>query len=449
MHLYGTMRFNSKGHLEIGGCDTVDLARDFGTPLYILDEAEIRGKCQLYRSSFGKGPGESEIVYAGKTLMTMAVARLIEEEGLSLDVVSGGELYTALAAGFPVERIYFNGNNKSREELRMAVKAGIRRVIVDNLSELHLLDEVARELHSNMKILLRVTPGVEAHTHEYIQTGQLDSKFGVGLANGQALAAVREALGKSGVTLGGFQCHIGSQIFNLDSYRAAAGLMLDFIAEVARETGFVCRELDMGGGLGIRYNDQDTPAGVEGYAAALWDAVEAGCQTRGLKPPKLLVEPGRSIMGEAGTTLYTVGSIKDEPGIRKYVAIDGGMTDNPRVALYGAVYEAILANRSAAGSSEAVNIAGKCCESGDMLIWDLPLPSMHRGDLLAVPCTGAYNYSMSSNYNRLLRPAMVLVNDGEAHLIVKRETYDDLLRNDIIPERLERQTRSKSMGVAL
>ncbi|MGE5576598.1 MAG: diaminopimelate decarboxylase [Syntrophothermus sp.] len=449
MHLYGTMRINSKGHLEIGGCDTVDLARDFGTPLYILDEAEIRKKCRLYRSSFEIGPGESEIIYAGKTLMTMAVARIIDEEGLSLDVVSGGELYTALAAGFPGERIYFNGNNKSREELRMAIKAGIRRVIVDNRSELQLLDEVARELHSNVKILLRITPGVEAHTHEYIQTGQLDSKFGIGLANGQALAAAKEALGKTGVTLAGFQCHIGSQIFNLDSYRAAVGLMLDFVAEVARETGFICRELDLGGGLGIRYNDQDTPASIEDYATALWGAVEEGCRTRGLKLPKLLVEPGRSLMGEAGTTLYTVGSIKAEPGIRKYVAIDGGMTDNPRVALYGAVYEAVLANRAAADATEVVNIAGKCCESGDMLIWDIALPSMRRGDLLAVFCTGAYNYSMSSNYNRLLRPAMVLVQDGEAHLIVKRETYDDLLRNDIIPKHLERQTRPKSMGVAL
>ncbi len=435
MKLQGTMKINSKGHLEIGGCDTVELARRFGTPLYVLDEAHFRRNCRNYYRNFTE-KYDGVVIYAGKTLLTLAICYMVAQEGLSLDVVSGGELYTARKANFPMERVFFHGNNKSEEELKMALEYKVGRVMVDNNYELEMLDRLAREANTIADIMLRLTPGVEAHTHEYIKTGQIDSKFGTIIQNGQAMEIVKRALSMEGVRLRGFHCHIGSQIFELESYGHAAQVMMNFAAEVYRTTGWIPEELNLGGGLGIYYTQGDEPKPVEQYADIAVGAVRKMAEELGLPVPRVMVEPGRSISGPAGITLYTVGSVKEIPGIRKYVAVDGGMGDNPRPAMYQSRYEAVLANRANEKPQEVVSIAGKCCESGDMLIWDIKLPSPRPGDILAVSATGAYNYTMSMNYNRLPRPAMVLVNGGEADLIVARETYEDLLRNDLVPDRL-------------
>ena len=435
MSLTGTMRINNKGHLEIGNVDTVELAKEFGTPLWVIDEQGLRLNCRDVRQTFSQ-LGDSLVLYACKTLCTSAICRIIADEGLGLDVVSGGELYTAINAGVPVENIYFHGNNKSLEEIIWAVETGIGRFVVDNFYELNLLDMVCSKLDKKQDILLRITPGVEAHTHEYIKTGQIDSKFGFTLPDGQALKGVIEALNRNNVNLVGLHCHIGSQIFNMSSFRDATALMMDFIAVVKKNTGCELAELDMGGGFGIYYYQGDEPCAFEDWAKAVMLTVKEKSQELGLKTPKVIVEPGRSISGPAGITLYMAGSIKEVTGIRKYVAVDGGMGDNPRPALYNSKYTAMLANRAAEPATEKVSIAGKCCESGDMLIWDAQLPPVKPGDIIAIFATGAYNYSMSSNYNLIPRPAMVLVNNGSADLILRRETYEDLIRNDIIPERL-------------
>jgi len=438
MRLNGTMRVNKKGHLEIGGCDTVDLAGKFGTPLYVLDEECFRDICRDYYSSFTR-KYNAEVIYAAKTLLNLAVCRMVDEEGLGLDVVSGGELYTALKAGFPEERIYFHGNNKSPGELDMALKAGVGRFMVDNMYELELLERLAGKCGQKARIMLRLTPGVEAHTHEYIKTGQIDSKFGLVIENGQAMQGVKRTLEMNNVELKGLHCHIGSQIFELSSYSYTAEVMMDFAGRVYRETGYCVEELDLGGGLGIYYAEGDRPGSVQDYAGIVMEAVLEKAAHCGIPVPKVLVEPGRSISGPAGTTLYTLGAIKDIPGIRKFVAVDGGMCDNPRPALYQARYEACLANKVGEPPAEVVSVAGKCCESGDMLIWNIELPAAEPGDILAVSCTGAYNYSMSMNYNRLPRPAMVLVNGGRADLITRRESYEELVKNDLMPEKLAKK----------
>lgn len=444
MKLHGTMCINDRGHLEIGGCDTVELAHRFGTPLYVLDESLFRQNCRDYYRSF-TGKYGAEVIYAAKALLNTAVCRLVEEEGLGLDLVSGGELYTARQARFPMGRVYFHGNNKSPEELQLALEYGVGRIVVDNFYELEMLNRLAGERNLRADILLRLTPGIEAHTHEYVKTGQIDSKFGLVIENGQALVAIKRALEMENIGLKGFHCHIGSQIFELESYAHCARVMMGFAAEVLRETGWAAEELDLGGGLGIYYANGDRPPSVGEYADVLMGAVRAAATGQNLPVPRVIVEPGRSICGPAGTTLYTVGAVKDIPGVRKYVAVDGGMGDNPRPALYQARYEACVANRAAEPPQEVVSIAGKCCESGDMLIWDISLPSLRPGDILAVSCTGAYNYTMSMNYNRLPRPAMVLVNAGCADLILERETYADLVRNDRIPARLQ---KGRKLGVA-
>ena len=437
MKLHGTMDVNNKGHLEIGGCDTVELAKHFGTPLWVMDEDYIRQQCRTFKRAFiDKHKGD--VAYASKAFSTLAMAVIVKQEGLSLDVVSGGELFTALQAGFPASRIYFHGNNKSRKELLMAIHSNVGRVVVDNFYELGLLEKLVEETGcGSVCVMLRIAPGVEAHTHEYCQTGQEDSKFGFSLASGQAMEAVKAVLQTKTLELKGIHCHIGSQIFEEDSFVVASGVMMDFIAQVKKETGFVIEELNLGGGFGIYYSQGDTPKNVEIYADTIMDAVSAKAVRKGVKVPKIIVEPGRAIVGAAGTTLYTIGAAKDIPGIRKYVSVDGGMTDNIRPALYGAIYEAVVANKAHAKTSELVSVAGKCCESGDMLIWDICLAPVEPGDILAVPCTGAYGYSMANNYNRLPKPAVVLVKDGQAELIVKREGYEDLLRNDVIPSRLQ------------
>ncbi|MEW6573879.1 MAG: diaminopimelate decarboxylase [Bacillota bacterium] len=433
MRLRGTARVSNTGHLEIGRVSALTLAREFGTPLYVIDEALFRDNCRRYLKAFGP---DNRVVYAGKALLCTAICRLVEEEGLYLDVVSGGELHTAVHAGFPPERIYFHGNNKSAEEILQGLRTGVGRWVVDSVYELKVLNRLAGEMGVEASVLLRLTPGIEAHTHEYIRTGQIDSKFGLAIETGQAQAGVRQALALPHLNLVGLHCHIGSQIFELEPFCDAARVMVKFAAEVRAETGWTLGELDLGGGLGICYISGDNPPAIEEYAAAVLESVREAAAAFGLPLPRVVVEPGRSIAGPAGTTLYTVGVVKEIPGVRIYVAVDGGMNDNPRPALYQARYEAALANRMNEESTTTVTVAGKCCESGDILIYNTRLPYPVPGDILAVPATGAYNYTMSMNYNRLPRPAVVLVRDGQAEEIVTREDFADLLRNDRIPKYL-------------
>ncbi|MDX9871915.1 MAG: diaminopimelate decarboxylase [Clostridia bacterium] len=435
MKLHGTMKINEKGHLEIGGCDTVELAQEFGTPLYVMDEAHIREICRDYYQSFSKFPN-TEVIYASKAFMNIAMAKIVKQEKLGLDVVSGGELYTAVQAGFPTEKIYFHGNNKSPAEIAYALECRVGHFVVDNPCELNLLNDLAGIKGVTAPISLRIQPGIEAHTHEYIKTGQIDSKFGVAIATGQALEFVKTALRCENVQLKGLHCHIGSQIFEIESFRHTAEVMMGFMKKIKDETGAELTELNLGGGFGIYYKEGDQPAPLSKFADIIMTTVQSRAKEYGLQVPRITVEPGRSIVGTAGTTLYTVGSIKHIPNIRTYVAVDGGMGDNPRHALYQAVYEAMLANKGAVLPKHKVSITGKCCESGDMLIWDILLPEVQSGDILAVSSTGAYNYSMASNYNRLPKPACVLVLDGKADVIVKRETYEDIVRNDVVPSRL-------------
>ncbi|AEE91513.1 diaminopimelate decarboxylase [Tepidanaerobacter acetatoxydans Re1] len=428
----GTGRINKFNHLEIGGCDAVELAKEFGTPLYVMDENHIRENCRLYRDSLNNLHENSEVIYAGKAFLTMEMCKLIEEEGLSLDVVSGGELYTAIKSGFPSKRIYFHGNNKSYAELEMAAEYGVGRIVVDNFYELELLRDVAKKYQGKkIKILLRLTPGIEAHTHDYIKTGQLDSKFGFGMENGHAFMAVENALSIKGLKLMGFHCHIGSQIFEDEPFKDAAKIMIQFAKIVNERYDFRTREIDFGGGFGIRYTEKDKPLAVKNYIEVLVESVKEACKKHNMPIPKILIEPGRAIVGEAGTTLYTIGSIKNIPGVRKYVSVDGGMSDNIRPALYGAEYSAVIANKAGCPREEIVSIAGKCCESGDMLIWDINLPKIMPGDILAVFTTGAYHYSMASNYNMMPKPAVVFVKNKTARLVVRRQTYEDLLSNEV------------------
>jgi diaminopimelate decarboxylase len=431
----GTQRINEAGHLEIGGCDTVELAERFGTPLYVMDEEHIRHAMRSMKEAFAAQHSDTKIIYASKAFMCLAICRIADEEGLWLDVASAGELFTALRAGFPAERIIFHGNNKSRDELEMAVRAGIGRVIVDNEAELAQLDSVAEENGSIQKIALRLTPAVDPHTHRYIQTGRVDTKFGFNILGGMARRGVERALEMPNLELAGLSSHIGSQILEADFFKMGAELMCEFLAEIKRDLNFTVQELDLGGGLGIRYLPEHTPPSMEEYAATVVGTVRAKCEELGLELPHLAVEPGRSLVGEAGTTLYRVGPIKQIPNIRTYVAVDGGLSDNPRPALYEAQYYCFNASRGEEAERITATIAGKHCET-DTLLEDVSIAPPATGDVLAVYSTGAYNYAMASNYNRFRRPAVVLVNDGEADVIVERETLEDLLSQDVVPERL-------------
>jgi diaminopimelate decarboxylase len=443
MFLHGSSKINSKGHLEIGGCDVTDLAQEFGTPLYIVDEALVRQRAREFMDAFRSTGLRHQVAYASKAFCVMAMCRVAEEEGMSLDVVSDGELYTALQAGFPAERIHFHGNNKTPEEIIMALDAGIGCFVVDNFNELQLLNALAADKGKRVNVLLRITPGVEAHTHDYISTGQQDSKFGFDLGNGTAFRAIETAIELPSLRVLGVHSHIGSQIFEVEGFRMAVEKVAAFAVEIRDRLNHTFTVLNLGGGFGIRYVEGDQPLPVGVYVQAIADAVRTTCESANFALPEVWIEPGRSIIGDAGTTLYTIGTSKDIPGVRKYIAVDGGMTDNPRPALYESKYEAVLANRANDTLDEIVSVAGKCCESGDMLIWDLKLPSVQSGDLLAVFCTGAYNYAMASNYNRIRRPAVVFVKDGKADLVVARETYRDIVGNDIIPQRLQKQAVSK------
>lgn len=439
--LFGTQIINSKGHLEIGGCDTVELAQSFGTPLYVMDEALVRQNCRDYLESFRKRYPNTEIAFAGKAFLNLAMCRILEQEELSLDCASAGEMYTALKAGFPVERLFLHGNNKSEGELSMALDNGIGRIVVDNMRELELLNSLAVASREKADILLRLTPGIDPHTHRLIRTGQADTKFGMNIEDGTAMAAVKRALECSGIALRGIHCHIGSQLLETEAHEGAVCIFAEFLRDVREETGCLLEEMSTGGGLGIRYVEEQIPPTIDEFAETITGALDRCMREFGLDCQlKLIQEPGRSIVGPAGTTLYTVGPVKtvpitEDPGHRTYVAVDGGLMDNPRPSMYQAVYTPMVANKANAPATESVTISGKHCET-DTLIANARIPHTEPLDIMAVLCTGAYNYSMASNYNRFPRPAVVLVADGQADVIVKRETLDDVVKNDVIPERL-------------
>ncbi len=436
-----TLKINDKGHLEIGGADTVELAGKFGTPLYVFDEKYIRGMMRVYKHTIDSDyDGNGMALYASKAFSCMAMYKIAQSEGLGVDVVSGGELYTAIKAGFPAKNIFMHGNNKLLNELTYALDNNIGTIVVDSYREADIIDRLAADRGITQNVLIRINPGVEAHTHAFIQTARTDSKFGFSVSDGTAESITAYILSKKSLKLRGYHCHIGSQIFEKQSFVLAVDKVMDFMANIKQATGFEADMLNIGGGFGVWYNDEDPKlkfSDYAGYLKALIAEIKKKSSLHGLKLPYLLLEPGRSIVGEAGITLYTVGAVKDIPGIRKYVAIDGGMFDNPRYALYQSKYTVLLANRAAEKCTERVTVAGKCCESGDLIAVDVPLPEAESGDIMAVLTTGAYNYSMASNYNRNLVPPAVLVNDGRADLIIKPQTYEDLVRSDIVPERLK------------
>ncbi len=432
MFVSDCLAVNAKNHLTIGGADATEIAQQYGTPLYVMDEGQIRKNCRSFTSSMRRNYAERGLVlFASKAFCCKEMCRVCADEGMGLDVVSGGELFTAKSADFPMDKICFHGNNKSPQELEMALEFGVGRIVVDNLEELERLEAIAARLGKTAEILLRIKPGVEAHTHEFIRTGQIDSKFGFALETGEADEAVRRALALSGVCLKGFHCHVGSQIFDMAPFEEAARVMLEFAVRIRKETGFTMTELNLGGGFGIRYMESDNPPRLDQYMDSVGAYLHDVCEKLDFPVPFIYIEPGRAIVADAGITLYTVGTVKTIPNVRTYVGIDGGMFDNPRYILYQADYEAVCANRAGDPRDAVVTIAGKCCESGDLIQEHTHIQPVQPGDLLAVLCTGAYNYSMASNYNRNCRPPVVFVRDGETRLVIRGETYDDLLRGDL------------------
>ncbi|AJA47333.1 diaminopimelate decarboxylase [Clostridium pasteurianum DSM 525 = ATCC 6013] len=431
MKLFGTMEAK-ENELYIGGISTTNLCKEFGTPLYVIDEELVRKNCRDYCENFNVKEGKNKVAYAGKAFLPTAMCQIIDEEGLNLDVVSGGELYTAHKAGFPMEKVLFHGNNKTIDEIKMGINFNVGRFVVDNFYELEKINEIAKEDDKIQKILLRITPGIEAHTHDYIKTGQVDSKFGFTLLNSETINAVKKAISLPNIKLMGLHCHIGSQIFEIKPYEEEVDIMLDIIKTIKDELNYEIEELDLGGGFGIYYTEADKPREAEEFCSAILKRAESKAKEIDITLPTLIIEPGRSIIGNAGTTLYTVGSIKDIPEIRKYISVDGGMTDNIRPSLYQAEYECAIANKLNNGTNEKVTVAGKCCESGDILLTDVDIAKVESGDILIVTNTGAYGYSMANNYNKIPKAAVVLVKDGHARLICRRESYEDVLRNELL-----------------
>jgi diaminopimelate decarboxylase len=421
-----TYRVNARGHIEVGGCDLVELARAHGTPLYVYDEETVRRACREYVAAMGD---RGDVLYSAKAFASPAFLRVVAEEGLGLDVVSAGELHVALRAGFPTERIHFLGNNKSAEDIEAAFRAGTT-LVIDGFQEFDLISRVVPE-GRRFPCQVRVSPGVKPETHDFIATGQLDSKFGFSIESGAAREAVERALAQDRIELVGLHSHIGSQIFDLRGHQAAMAIMLDLVATLRATLGWVPERLGAGGGLGIAYTWNDDPPTAREFVETLTTALEGGCAERGLSMPRLVVEPGRSIAGPAGVALYSVGAIKDIPGVRRYVAVDGGMGDNIRPKLYGARYEALLARGPELAPARTVTIAGKYCESTDIMIQEASLPELATGDVLCIPAVGAYSLAMASNYNGMPRPEVVMVRDGEASVIRRRETLEDLVRSDV------------------
>ena len=421
-----TTQIDSNGILNIGGCNTLDLANEYGTPLYVFDEDTIRNRCRSFVQEFQKRVPETQVVYASKAYINPVLVKILSEEGLGLDVVSGGELAVAIAGGLSTTHVYFHGNNKTPQELREAVQQGIGRVVVDSFHELQLLDEISGELGKKQEILVRVSPGIDPHTHAYTTTGIIDSKFGFSIQTGHAAIAVRDALQAPNLNLKGLHFHLGSPIFELEPYQAAIDLVLRFAAEF-REEGWTIQEFSPGGGFAIAYTRDNRPPEVSDYAEAITSTLKSTSTELNLPLPRLIIEPGRSIIGPSGVALYQIGAIKEIPGIRKYVSVDGGMGDNIRPALYQASYEVCSAGKMNLEADDLVTIAGKYCESGDILASDVLLPSVTSGDVLAIPASGAYCPSMASNYNLNPRPPIVLVKDGTSSLMRRRETYQDMM----------------------
>ena len=429
MKLFGSMKVEGN-ELYVGGVKASALSKEYGTPLYVIDEELVRSNCRRYYNAMKCEERGNRVTYAGKAFINMFMCNLVNEENLYLDVVSGGELYTAYKAGFPLERIYFHGNNKSDYEIDLGVRLGIGRFIVDNIHELEVLNSIAQEYGRVQKVYLRITPGVEAHTHEYIKTGQLDSKFGFPVIGDTVYDAIKRAMELEYIELNGLHCHIGSQIFDLEPFEDTTEIMLNLINDIKETLGYEIKELDLGGGFGIYYTEGDKPKEIEEYCSVIINKADEICRKLNMNVPILSIEPGRSIVGNAGLTLYTVGAIKEIPNIRKYVSVDGGMSDNIRPALYSANYESLIANRVFDNSKEIVTVAGKCCESGDVLLNSIEMPRMETGDILAIMSTGAYGHSMANNYNRIPKAAVVSVSNGISKVMCKRETYEDLLRNE-------------------
>lgn len=423
---------NEKGHLTVGGCDTADMAKKYGTPYICYDESMIRKNCREFVKSIEDDyDGNGMVCYASKAFSCLEMCRICKDEKMGLDVVSGGEIYTAVKAGFPTDRICFHGNNKTDDELTMALDNNVGRIIVDNLEELKRLSVIASKTGKVAKIMFRIKPGIDAHTHSFIKTGQIDSKFGFALETGEAMEAVKLAIATESIELYGLHCHIGSQIFDIDPFELAAKVMIDFIADIKSKTGYEIRELNLGGGFGIKYLESDNPEPFAEYMKRVSVIVKEEAKKKAIKLPFILIEPGRSVVGAEGVTVYSVGAVKHIPNIRTYVSVDGGMTDNPRYILYQSEYEIMCANKAAEQKTERVTVAGKCCESGDLIQENAAIQNVEPGDLLAVLSTGAYNYSMASNYNRIPRPIVVMAKGGISRVIINRETYEDITRNDV------------------
>ena len=422
---------DAQGRLVIGGCNALGLAEEYGTPVYVLDEDTLRARCRSFVREFQQRHPASQVCYACKAYINPALARIFQEEGLGLDVVSGGEFAVARSTGFPLERVYFHGNNKTPDELTEAVAHNIGYIVLDSFHELELLDRIASAAGKQQDVLIRVSPGIDPHTHVYTTTGTLDSKFGFAIQTGHAAQAVRQALAAKNLRLRGLHFHLGSPIFELEPYIAATDLVLRFAAQF-REEGLDLQEFSPGGGFAIAYTRDQKPPEIAEYAEAIVSTMSATCLELGMPAPKLVIEPGRSIVGPAGVALYRVGAIKDIPGVRKYVSVDGGMGDNIRPALYQASYEVLAAGKADQPAVEKVTIAGKYCESGDVLASDIMLPELAAGDIIAIPAAGAYCPSMASNYNLNPRPPMVLVKDGQSRLIRRRESYEDLMHCDVV-----------------
>lgn len=419
---------NHKGHLTFCSLDTVALAEKYGTPLYLLDEDKIREKCRIYVNSIKKHFGESSMpLYAGKALCIKDIYRIMREEGMGIDVVSGGEIYTASVGGFPMEKAYFHGNNKTDCDIAFAMEKGVGYFVCDSETELEAIEKEAAKRGIIQKVLLRITPGIDPHTHQAINTGRVDSKFGAAIETGQAKALVALALKQPHLALMGYHCHIGSQIFETEPFTDAAEIMLDFSAEIKDAFGYEAEIINLGGGMGVPYLPEHPQIDYEANIAVIAEKMKSVCKTRGLKMPSVRMEPGRSIVADGGMTLYSAGTLKIIPGFKSYVSVDGGMPDNPRFALYGSPYSVAVANRMNEKKDFLCTVAGRCCESGDIIQEDVLMPKPERGDVIAVMTTGAYNYSMASNYNRIPRPPVVMIKDGEDKLIIRRETYEDML----------------------
>ena len=428
------LSINNEGHLCLGGQDTVQLAQKYGTPLYLMDEDRIRDRCRTYQRAIKNAFGEkANTLYASKAASFRQMYRIMKEEGMGVDVVSSGEVYTAVSVDFPMERAYFHSNNKTDEDISFAIQHGIGYFVVDNREELDAIDRIAANYNITQKVLLRLTPGIDPHTYAAVATGKVDSKFGSAIETGQADEITAYALSLKHVKLMGFHCHVGSQVFDSDVFLHAAAIMLAFVADMNSKYGFITEELDLGGGYGVRYLETDPEIDIAANIQEVGNAVKEQCQALGIELPAIRMEPGRSIVADAGMTLYEVGTVKRIPGYKNYVSVDGGMADNPRFALYRSPYTVMLANReSDAEDCFRCSVVGRCCESGDILQENVKLPeNVTRGDLIAVLTTGAYNYSMASNYNRIPRPPVVMLSGGENRVVVRRESFEDICKNDI------------------